>query len=206
MPHGIPVTRHRPTTTDRPTSRRKSVRTWLVLAWCTSTLLIAAYAVLKPRTTAADLVFLPTPLVGWLDLNYNFRTLVMTIGVASVPVVLMRRREDDRIRRWVLMLVLALLMAFETSQIWIPTRGFSWQDVAYTLGGGVLCEAAALLWQVGKSPVQTAEIGDVERIETRRRRGLTIGSSKLFVALLCAVLIVLQLAYLLLTPVAVPVV
>ncbi|WP_147870186.1 hypothetical protein [Stieleria maiorica] len=115
-------------------------RTATALGWLTVTLLVSAYAIVKPGTSAADLVFLPNRFASWLDLYFNFRTFLMAIGVCGVPALLWASTENRLRRRILLAIVLVILLALEVMQRWIPTRGFSWQDVIYTIGGVVASE------------------------------------------------------------------
>ncbi|MCS7465781.1 hypothetical protein NZK35_03710 [Stieleria sp. ICT_E10.1] len=105
----------------------------------------AAYAILKPGTTAADLTFLPNPVVGWLDENFNFRTFVMTLGVCLVPAFLLASGESDNVRRRLLSVALIVLVSLEFIQLWIPTRRFGWADVGYTFAGVAAAEVLVLL-------------------------------------------------------------
>lgn len=109
------------------------------------TLAIATYAILKPSTSADDLVFLPNSLVEWLDTNFNFRTYVMAWGVCVVPAILLCGAKWANERRGWLMLLLSFLLILECTQMWIPTRGFSWEDLGYTVGGVLTAEIMAML-------------------------------------------------------------
>ena len=134
---------------------RERIQAWrfhLVSGWLVMTLSIAAYAILKPDTTAADLAVLPNPIIAWLDENFNFRTFVMALGVCLVPAFLLVSETSDRRRRMLLTVVLTALVGLEFMQLWIPTRGFSWPDVGYTFAGVAVAECFTLLVRLISSP------------------------------------------------------
>jgi hypothetical protein len=117
----------------------------LAILWIFLTLALAARALLKPTTTSSDLGYVPFFFVEWLDRNYNVRTLVMTLLITSVPTVLLAISNPlhAKMRRGLLIVAASALLAMEFAQIWIPTRGFGWEDVGYTLLGTAISEALA---------------------------------------------------------------
>ncbi|MDV6032215.1 MAG: hypothetical protein F9B45_19435 [Phycisphaera sp. RhM] len=141
--------------------QQDNVHPWrlrLVVGWLAMTLSIAAYAILKPGTTAADLALLPNPIIAWLDANFNFRTFVMALGVCLVPACLLVSEVSDRRRRMLFAAVVTVLVGLEFMQLWIPTRGFSWPDVGYTFAGVGAAECFVLLarW-IGAPSVPAAD-------------------------------------------------
>jgi len=115
--------------------------------WIASTMSIAAYAVLKPRTTASDLPFVSGKLALLLDQFYDVRTMLMAMLVTLGPALLWFAPEFDRGRRSLFVVLMAILLAFEFAQIWIPTRGFGWPDVAYTVAGVAAVEFVVAVMQ-----------------------------------------------------------
>ncbi|MCA9132021.1 MAG: hypothetical protein KDA45_02660 [Planctomycetales bacterium] len=115
--------------------------------WLLLTLAVAAYSTLKPSTTAAELRYLPPNWVVWLDENYDLRTLVMALAVMLLPAILLASGGHNARRRWILVLATGGLMGLEAAQLWIPTRGFSWADLSYSLAGGLLPELLVLMLQ-----------------------------------------------------------
>ena len=119
--------------------RRTLAGLWLLL-----TLATTSYALIKPSTTAADLVFLPNAIVRWLDNYFNFRTFVMAVAVCSAPACLLAAPVNDAPRRLLLGLACCVLLSLELAQLWIPTRGFSWQDAVYSVAGVICAEGLVL--------------------------------------------------------------
>ncbi|MEO9751276.1 MULTISPECIES: hypothetical protein [Pseudomonadati] len=109
---------------------------------------VAVYALWKPNTTSADLLFLPQPVVTWLDDHGDLRTMLMTIAVCSIPGMAMFRARFDSRRRAVLLALMTVLLGLEWGQRWIPTRGFSIADLLYTVLGAGCAELMALLTQL----------------------------------------------------------
>lgn len=145
---------------DASTGHRTSVRShlWemrrgLAWTWCAALGALAAYVVLKPRPTATDLRWLPETATAWLDRQPDFRTLIMTLGVVSVPGLLLAARRDNVQRRILLSVMVCGMVGCEISQHWIPGRSFSNADLAYTLAGGVMIELAAIVssWMLKRS-------------------------------------------------------
>ena len=174
---------------------------------------MAAYAVLKPSTTASDLTMLPSSFADWLDVNYNFRTFVMAAAISIGPAVVLMPRRQNVFRRQILALVLLILVGMECAQLWIPSRGFSWADIAYTILGVSLCEAVATLMQ-RRSPRQRGSANDGHlRYEPKpeprnslkmNRRAQLATSRKLWIATICVILIAIQIVYLIYTVGATP--
>lgn len=115
----------------------------LALCWLLSTLAVAGYVLLKSSPSADDLFFLPTALASWLNVNYDLRTLLMALGVALPPALLLSPNPWRWQRRGMMSVVLALLIGGEVAQLTIATRGFGWPDIGYTVLGIVICEATA---------------------------------------------------------------
>lgn len=132
---------------DHKVTLRRTTYVYGALVWGLVTSAIATYAVLKPATTAADLRLIPPNWVLWLDANYDLRTLVMSLGVLLPPACLFAGAVSPARRRRGLAIATLWLAGLEFAQLWIPTRGFAWSDVAYTLAGGVLAELAAMCCQ-----------------------------------------------------------
>lgn len=124
-----------------------NLRYFVAISWSALTTLLAGFALLKKTTTAGDLNYVPSFLVGWLDRNYDFRTFLMTILVALVPCMLLANGCEVVQRRFLLFIITSLLLAMEFAQIWIPTRGFGLPDLLYTIAGAGLVEICASLWQ-----------------------------------------------------------
>ncbi|WP_372720594.1 hypothetical protein [Novipirellula sp.] len=175
----------------------KSWRLRLVGVWFVVTLGVAAYAIVKPSTTAADLVFLPSPVVSWLDAQFDFRTFVMTMAVCLIPACLLGAAAWDAVRRQMLAAALALLVGLEFLQLWIPSRRFSLADVGYTFAAVVIVESLVLLgrWTGGLALGATPNHDDSDSITQPGR--WTVVEKSLF-ASVCVVLILAQLAYILL--------
>ncbi|PAY17885.1 hypothetical protein CKO51_19545 [Rhodopirellula sp. SM50] len=161
------------------------------------TLGLAAYAIVKPSTTAADLVFLPNPIVSWLDVQFNFRTFVMTMAVCFVPACLLGAAVWDLVRRQFLSAALALLVGLEFFQLWIPTRGFSWADVGYTFAAAATVESLVLFgrWTGGLATGAIQKHTDTVRFSQRSRWTVMW---RWILALVCAVLVLVQLTYIML--------
>lgn len=128
----------------RPRRIFKLCTAWL---WCAALGAMAAYAVLKPRTTAGDFSWIPESVTVWLDQHPDLRTLIMTLGVLCIPALMLAARRENRRRRILLAVMVSLMVACEILQVWIPTRRFSIPDLAYTLLGGTLVEAGVVGWQ-----------------------------------------------------------
>ncbi|WP_044302330.1 hypothetical protein [Rhodopirellula sallentina] len=109
---------------------------------------VAAYAVWKPTTTSADLPFLSSAMVVWLDHHGDFRTMLMSMAVCSIPAMAMFRPSLDTQRRCVLFIMMSVMLVLEYGQRWIPTRGFSIADLIYTVLGTGCIELGVLLVQV----------------------------------------------------------
>ncbi|MCC9599937.1 hypothetical protein LOC67_05140 [Stieleria sp. JC731] len=174
--------------TDRNSKPRfPRYRYLLAWMWCISSLAVAAYALLKPSTTAADLVGIPDPWVQWLDENYNLRTYVMAVLICVGPASLLAHYQCTIIRRSILAIVLTVLLVLEFCQLAIPSRGFSWPDVYYTIAGVITCELFAvgmlLFWQ---SSVLDHLLFGSDRASARHKQ---------FFAWACLVLIVLQFGF-----------
>lgn len=77
----------------------------------------------------------------------------MTLGVVSVPGLLLAARRDNVQRRILLSVMVCGMVGCEISQHWIPGRSFSNADLAYTLAGGVMIELAAIVssWMLKRS-------------------------------------------------------
>ncbi|WP_404308825.1 hypothetical protein [Neorhodopirellula lusitana] len=108
---------------------------------------IAVYTLWKPDTTAGDLVFLPESWVPWLDAHGDLRTMLMAMAIAALPACLLGSHDLNRLRRWILMTILLVLLGLEWGQRWIPSRGFGWPDVLYTVAGVVVIEALVIATQ-----------------------------------------------------------
>ncbi|WP_413432825.1 hypothetical protein [Crateriforma spongiae] len=117
--------------------------TWrdiLVVLWSTAAFLLAFYSLLKPSTTAADLPLVDGALARWLDENYDFRTAVMA-GLIVLGPALFWAGTAFRVRRFSFLAATAVvLVSLEFAQRWIPSRGFGWADVVYTLVGIIVVE------------------------------------------------------------------
>lgn len=109
---------------------------------------VAAYAVWKPTTTSADLPFLSSAMVVWLDHHGDFRTMLMSMAVCSIPAMAMSRPGLDTQRRCVLFVLMSVMLVLEYGQRWIPTRGFSVADLIYTVLGVGCIELAVSLVQL----------------------------------------------------------
>ncbi|OYP34092.1 hypothetical protein CGZ80_16325 [Rhodopirellula sp. MGV] len=117
----------------------------LVLTWSAATLCVAAFAVLKPHPSSKELVFLPGWFTSFMDVYYDFRTFIMTVAIGLIPALLLSPSHQKLQRHSVLFVLVGALLIFEFMQNWIPTRGFSWADVGYTVAGGLACEYMARL-------------------------------------------------------------
>ena len=129
-----------------PERLRPAVVRWratVVTVWLLTTGSIAAYALLKPGTSAGDLVFLPDGCANWLDAYYNFRTFLMTVSIGSIPSFPFLSRRNDLKRRSALGALPAFLAALEIFPFLIPSRGFGWQDLTYTIAGVLVCDVFA---------------------------------------------------------------
>ncbi|MCD0460329.1 VanZ family protein [Roseiconus lacunae] len=167
----------------RPTDHQRFTIAWI---WCIATLMLATYTLLKPSTSAQDLFGLPNSFVQWLDKNYNLRTFIMTFLIGIGPALCLAGQNYNRIRRIILTVILAVLVGLEFCQIAIPTRGFSWPDVFYTVGGVIVCEMLAIgivLYWHGNG-LEHLVFGS-DRTAARNKR---------FFAWACIVLILMQLA------------
>ncbi|MCR9295039.1 MAG: hypothetical protein NXI32_20160 [bacterium] len=116
----------------------------IVVAWIGATLSIAAYATLKPSTSAHELPFLPWYVAQLLDIYYDLRTMIMTMGVVAIPAWLLWQPKDRSVRHRMLVGSTVVLVLFECAQIWLPTRHFGLSDLAFTLLGSVCTELIVL--------------------------------------------------------------
>ena len=137
--------------------RRCCAGLWAVLA--TS---FAAFALLKPSPAADDLVIVTPTAIAWLNENDDFRTFVMTVLIVSFPFILLADAPNNRLRRGLLVAVLLALLLFELSQSLIPSRFFSWWDVAYTIAGVAVIEFLVVLGQrvFHRWPVRQSQSSD----------------------------------------------
>ena len=162
------------------------------------TLFVAAYAILKPSTSAADFVFLPNTIISWLDTNFNFRTFVLAFAICLVPGCLLGSRALDTTRRRLLAGAAIVLVCLEFIQVWIPTRGFSWADVGYTLAGVVTAECLVLFVRcIGWLPGANHDRNGHHRSAEQGHLNLM---GKALISSICLALISLQLAYIFLAP------
>ncbi|WP_182866193.1 hypothetical protein [Stieleria mannarensis] len=169
-------------------------RLMVVGIWFVVTLGIATYALIKPSTSAADLVFLPDSIISWLDAQFNFRTFVMTLGVCVIPAILLSAAGWDVVRRLVLSASSLFLVSLEFYQRWIPTRGFSWEDVGYTIAAVLAVECLVVFGRRIGTEADAQRFGDDRHNFSIRGRWTMV--AKCLLAVLCAVLVVGQLAYL----------
>ena len=111
-------------------------RLGLSLAWLLGVGTMVAYLLIRPNPSASDMP-LPSSWIRWLNWAHDARTMALAMAYAGPAALLL---ADTRLWRWVLMsLALGILLAGETAQLWIPSRSFSWIDVAYScLGVGMV--------------------------------------------------------------------
>ncbi|WP_231604936.1 hypothetical protein [Crateriforma conspicua] len=124
-------------------SAGRVVFTWrdtFVVLWSSAAFLLACYSLLKPSTTAADLPLIDGALARWLDENYDFRTAVMAGLIVSGPALAWAGPVFRGRRLAFLVATAVILVSLEFAQRWIPSRGFGWADVVYTLAGIIVVE------------------------------------------------------------------
>jgi len=68
--------------------------------------------------------------------------------ITILPCLLLATAELATRRRALLAVLTLALLAMEFAQLWIPTRGFGFPDLFYTLAGAGFVELFAVLWQL----------------------------------------------------------
>ncbi|MEM9827208.1 MAG: hypothetical protein AAF958_11495 [Planctomycetota bacterium] len=109
-------------------------------------LVAAGFFTLRRESSAQSIAFLPTFVTNFLDRYPDGRTLIMSIMIAGVPGIVMANELLTTPRRLCMTFVIVVLVLFEASQLWIPTRHFSISDLAFSVIGVVVVEVAVMAY------------------------------------------------------------